>query len=55
MKNKPLLSLFFFISILSQAQTPENKIYNLFLQKQYEKALTAIEETDILKNFRNLF
>ena len=47
-KTKYLLFCCIFISIFSQAQTPENKIYNLFLQKQYEKAISTIEETDIL-------
>jgi len=42
--------LFFFIlfSVFAKAQTVETKIYNLFLQKQYEKVIDAIGEDEIL-------
>jgi len=47
-KNSYFFFLFIFISIITNAQTTENKIYNLFLQKQYEKVMDAVEEAEIL-------
>jgi len=47
-KNSYFLFLLVFISITTNAQTSENKIYNLFLHKQYEKVMDAIEEADTL-------
>jgi tetratricopeptide (TPR) repeat protein len=48
MKYKSFYFLLFLvlINLVIHAQTPDNKIYNLFLQKQYEKALLIIEDTD---------
>ena len=48
MRNKFFLFFFCFINIFANAQIPDNKIYNLFLQKQYEKVIKAVEETDTL-------
>jgi len=48
LKCKYLLVFFVFISVFAKAQIIENKIYNLFLQKQYEKVIDAIEETENL-------
>jgi len=50
MKLRYKYFLFFFIllSVFVKAQTVENKIYNLFLQKQYEKVIDAIEEAENL-------
>ena len=47
-KNVYFLFLVVFIRLFSQAQTTENKIYNLFLQKQYEEAFVAVEKADTL-------
>jgi tetratricopeptide (TPR) repeat protein len=43
-KNYFLSFFILIIPVLIQAQTPENKIPNLFLQKQYSQVLEVIEE-----------
>jgi len=48
LKCKYLLFFFVLFSVLAKAQTVETKIYSLFLQKQYEKVIDAIEEVEIL-------
>lgn len=45
MKNKSLFPLFFIIIVFSNAQTLDNKIYNLYLQKQYANVISSVEET----------
>jgi tetratricopeptide (TPR) repeat protein len=56
MNSKRIIFLFclFFINALTNAQTLDNNIYHLFLQKQYEKVIAAVKETDSL-NVTNLY
>ena len=42
------LLILFFMSVFTNAQTPNNKIKDLFFQKEYTKALEIIEETETL-------
>ena len=47
--KKPTIILAIFVSVFLNAQTVDNQLYNLFLQRQYTKVLEAAEITDSLK------
>lgn len=56
MNPKRIFFLFclFFVKALSNAQTSDNNIYNLFLQKQYEKVIAMVKQADSL-SITNLY